>query len=643
MIIEMVRLRILGPRARLDDVLESLQDLGVLHLADTGHADSAVRPVELTPAQQREQRQLQRAADHVARALEALGVRATALTRPAPTAPTRSDFARWSRLGWRLQRAADRLATRETALEEERALILKYQRFFRAFRALLETKARWPGATAYHVLLRDGDPGALARLRGSLSELIGDEFELYAQRLSSGELAVLIVVAARVAPEAERVLARARVEDIPVPAAFGGGSLTDAIPRMMARLGQLPAELAGVRRERAGLATRHGPELRRARAALQDRLGELAALPLSGATARAFVIEGWAPAETTGEIERHLAARFDESVVVTRLAREEWAAQEAPVVLSNPRLFRPFELLLQLLPLPRYGTIDPTPFVAVFFPAFFGLMVGDIGYGLMLGVLALVVRFHSRPDSRWRSVAEIAGACALFSVLAGALFGELFGDLGRRWLGLQAIAFSREEALVPFLILAVTLGLVHVTLGLVLDVAASIRRHPRHALGRGLGLMMIAGIALALLAALHVLPGGLFTPTVIALLVAFPLLIIAEGLVAPIELLATVGNVLSYARIMAIGVASVMLAVVANRMVGAIGSVAIGVVFALLFHLVNFAIAVFSPTIHALRLHYVEFFGKFYSPGGVRYRPFGHWDDPGRAEPPSMAPTTEGV
>jgi len=213
----------------------------------------------------------------------------------------------------------------------------------------------------------------------------------------------------------------------------------------------------------------------------------------------------------------------------------------------------------------------------------------------------------------------------VFTVLAGALFGELFGDLGRRWLGLHPIAFNREEALIPFLILAVSLGAVHVVLGLALGVAANIRHHPRHALGRGMSLAMLIAIICALLATVHVLPDALVTPAVIVLLVAFPVLIFAEGVVAPIELLSMVGNVLSYARIMALGVASVMLAVVANRMVGAIGSVAVGVVFALLFHLVNFAIALFSPTIHALRLHYVEFFGKFYSPGGVRYQPFGHW------------------
>ena len=138
-------------------------------------------------------------------------------------------------------------------------------------------------------------------------------------------------------------------------------------------------------------------------------------------------------------------------------------------------------------------------------------------------------------------------------------------------------------------------------------------------------MIMIVLVILALLAAVKVLPGGFFTPAVIGLLVAFPLLIVLEGVVAPIELLSTLGNILSYARIMALGVASVMLAVVANKMVGAIGSVAVGVMFALLFHLVNFAIALFSPTVHALRLHYVEFFGKFYSPGGVQYQPFGHW------------------
>jgi V/A-type H+-transporting ATPase subunit I len=135
---------------------------------------------------------------------------------------------------------------------------------------------------------------------------------------------------------------------------------------------------------------------------------------------------------------------------------------------------------------------------------------------------------------------------------------------------------------------------------------------------------MIVLLSAAILAALEVLPRAFFTPAVVALLLAFPVLVVAEGLIAPVELLSTVGNILSYARVMAIGTASVMMAVVANRMTGMLGSVVVGALFGLIFHVVNFALGLFSPTIHALRLHYVEFFGKFYSPGGTRYRPFGH-------------------
>jgi V/A-type H+-transporting ATPase subunit I len=523
-----------------------------------------------------------------------------------------------------VRRAADRLKARATVIEEERALILKYREFFFAFRPMLEDEARWKNATAYHVLLKRGELEAIPRLKASLATVIGDAFEIYSRELPGGETALLVVVSAAAAARVERLLAEARVEEIPVPEAYGGRSLADAIPRMLARLGQLPQEAEEINRERQKLARAHGAELRRAETAIAHRLQSLNALPLSGVTPHAFVLEGWVPANARRSLTERLRADVGESVVVTEMSREEWRSEEAPVVLKNPRLLRPFEAVISLLPLPRYGSIDPTPFVAVFFPVFFGLILGDVGYGVVLAALGLILHRRSRPGTMVRSVAEIIGPCALFTILAGFLFGELFGDLGRHWFGLKPIAFDREEALVPFLLLAVAIGGVHILLGLILGVVAA-RKHPREAIGRGAAAVAVILIALALLAAVDVLPKAFFTPAVIGLLIAFPVLIFAEGIVAPIELLSTLGNILSYARIMALGVASVMLAVVANRMAGVIGSAVVGVVFALLFHLVNFAIGLFSPTIHALRLHYVEFFGKFYSPGGVRYEPFGAW------------------
>jgi V/A-type H+-transporting ATPase subunit I len=222
-------------------------------------------------------------------------------------------------------------------------------------------------------------------------------------------------------------------------------------------------------------------------------------------------------------------------------------------------------------------------------------------------------------------VAEIAGACAAFSVAFGLAFGELFGDLGRHWFGLHPFLLDRERSLLPFLGLTIAIGLVHILLGLALGMINAARGHPRQAVGRGVALLMVILIVIALLAAVGVLPRRLLSPVTVALLVAFPILIVAEGIIAPIEFLSTISSILSYARIMALGTASVMMAIAANQLAGSMGSVLVGIVFGLLFHLVNFALGVFAPTVHGLRLHYVEFFGKFYSPGGHEYRPFGHW------------------
>jgi V/A-type H+-transporting ATPase subunit I len=277
-----------------------------------------------------------------------------------------------------------------------------------------------------------------------------------------------------------------------------------------------------------------------------------------------------------------------------------------------------------MMPLPKYGTVDPTPFVAVFFPMFFGITLGDIGYGVILATISLVLRLRSAPNSKMRSISEIGIACSLFTIIFGFLYGELFGDLGHR-IGLHPIIFNREEAVFPFLGLALALGVVHIVVGLFVGAVKMFRKDKRHAVGRGMAGVMVVLIAFALMAAAGMLPDRFFTPLVITTLVALPVLVIAEGALAPVELVSTLGNVLSYARIMAVGTASVMMAVVANRMTNAFGGVVVGVICALLFHLVNFVLGVFSPTIHMLRLHYVEFFGKFFSPGGSQYQPFRHW------------------
>ncbi len=433
------------------------------------------------------------------------------------------------------------------------------------------------------------------------------------------------------APRVERLLAKAGVHELPMPAGSGGKTLGQLGPSLAARRDALDAELAALERERVALSGEVGATLGTARAAAEDRLLGLAAREKAAATSRSFVLEGWIPAAGFPRLSQTLAERFGQRIVVESVAREDWHGESAPVVLTNPRLFRPFETITRMVPLPAYGTIDPTPFVAVFFPMFFGLILGDVGYGLVLAIIALWLRHGGAPGSTRRAVAEVLGAGAAFSVAFGIAFGEFFGDLGLRWFGMRPLLLDREHSLLSFLALAVAIGAVHIILGLALGVYNASRGHPRQAVGKGASLVMVVLIIVVLLAALEVLPRGLMTPAVVGLLVLFPVLILAEGIIAPIEFLSTLSNILSYARIMALGTASVMMAVVANDLAGSIGSVLVGVLFALLFHLVNFALGIFAPTIHGLRLHYVEFFGKFHSPGGQAYRPFSHWRPTGTA------------
>ena len=600
----------------LDEVLEALQDAELVHLAEPRTGELLQR-LTLSEQQERQARHLRRMVQDV----ESLPLTGSPEARRGGAGPEARDFARWARAAGRARRELFRKDRQIRDLETERTQVVRFEQFIAAFHGMLPRRGN--GRTqSYHLILRGEDSQAVERLRDGLKGVLGEGFALEAADLPTGEKAALLLVPVQQAPRVERLLAESGVHELALPNGIG---TIESGPALSDRRTALDAELSTLTHQRQELLAHLSPDLGRARAAAEDRLQEIAARERAGATPRSFVLEGWVPAAGRDRVGRALARRFGDQVVMEEVAREEWRGEEAPVVLTNPRLFRPFEMLTGMVPLPRYGSIDPTPFMAVFFPMFFGLILGDIGYGLVLAALAALLHRRSRSGTILRSAAEILGPCAAFSIAFGLAFGEFFGDLGRHWFGQKALVMDREEALLPFLGLAVAIGFAHVVLGQVLGVINAARGEPRHAIGRGAALAMVLFVAVALLAGIQVLPEAFFTPAVIALLIVFPILVIAEGIIAPIEFLSTLSNMLSYARIMALGTASVMMAMVANDLAGSFGSVVVGLLFALLFHLVNFALGIFAPTIHGLRLHYVEFFGKFYSPGGQQYRPLGHW------------------
>jgi V/A-type H+-transporting ATPase subunit I len=169
---------------------------------------------------------------------------------------------------------------------------------------------------------------------------------------------------------------------------------------------------------------------------------------------------------------------------------------------------------------------------------------------------------------------------------------------------------------------SVSVGAMHILLGMLLGMFNACRRRLwKKGVLKLLEIVAIVGLCLLLVTQIWPETGLESGPFLLLVSVAVPAMILLGGLLAPLELLKTVGNIISYARIMAIGTTSVLLAVIANRLGGMTGDIVAGLLVAGLLHSFNLILGVFAPTIHALRLHYVEFFSKFLEVGGRRFAP----------------------
>jgi V/A-type H+-transporting ATPase subunit I len=135
-------------------------------------------------------------------------------------------------------------------------------------------------------------------------------------------------------------------------------------------------------------------------------------------------------------------------------------------------------------------------------------------------------------------------------------------------------------------------------------------------------LLALASIIIIILAVVDKIPTVLLTPGIIMLVIGVPLIMYGGGIAGAIEIMSAIGNILSYARLMAIGMASVVLALVANKLGSSMGVLLVGFLVAAMLHMLNVVLCVFSPSIHSLRLHIVEFYTKFYTGGGRQYEPF---------------------
>jgi V/A-type H+-transporting ATPase subunit I len=633
--LKMARVQVLGLKTHLMPTVRTLHRLGCVHIEDLAEAGMAARPLRLDAAAVRTQEELSYLVARIEGLASALGL---PLSLPAsglgpdtklPWHEGEEDCAAQARAGLEaLGPQVQALVSKREALEAEQASLPRYEATLRKLLPIVPPSARSPENVSIGVLVSLTHIAVLDTIAERVMNLSGGRAEVVAGDVDAATRAMLIVIPREFTAEVEALLGREDIARLRLPPGFADQPPDAAVAALAQRLAAIPQKLAEIAAQLAALAEAWGPRLLRWRACLRDRLEEFAILTRFGETDQTFVLVGWTPERDVPRLRAALAAEVGPGVVVHVLPLSHADEKRAPVALLNPGPAQPFQSLVRLLATPRYTGMDPTLLMALFLPLFFGMILGDVGYGALLLLLCFALLRRFRRPGTLRDLIRVLAMGSAWGIAFGFLYGEAFGTLGEH-LGMHPLWLSRThpQQVMGLLVFTVMLGAVHITLGLILGVWEAVRERSRnHLLERGGMLIGLIGLFLIVSVLVKWLPPGVMTPGIAVLIVGITLLGASLGwlgiLMGPLEFIGLIGNILSYLRIAAIGLASVYLARVANDLAGSIGNIIVGAIVAVLIHALNLALGAFSPTIHSLRLHYVEFFRKFYEGGGRPFEPF---------------------
>ncbi|UCG38618.1 MAG: hypothetical protein JSV00_10715 [bacterium] len=624
MITPMVKVTFMGPKRHLMGVLDLLHSIGVVHLEPFPIPDQRLEYMHFPSEDEKQagiRRQMFDLLERVERLLVTIKAPATLSRAPAwlfDRHISRED------LEGAILRAEEEITEPYSNLietQDELAMLQRYERVLAALYPLLEDATELENLELMGIILQKRRKGILPLLEKELNRITAGRFHIYTRPMDKDNIAAIMAYPLENDGTIRNLFSEENITEIRLPEGYEDKPLATTLRLLIKRQKELPARIAELKGRLEVCSMRWYGTLSRIREILRERIEEFRTMSLSARSRHTFFLRGWIPEEKVESMFGVLKSNFGDEVLVEAIPAQVHEHSEVPVQLRNVPFVRVFEPLVRLLALPRYGSLDPTPFVALFFPIFFGFILGDVAYGLVLMALSAWIfrRFSERPLIR--SLAAVFILSGFSAAIFGLLFGEFLGDLGEHW-GLHPILMDRSRLIMPFLFIAVGLGFTHIMLGFMLNLVTSVRqRHHKHWISALANMMSLAGLAAVIISAAGYLPQGEHIG-ILLLVLGIPLLIFSEGLMGPLEFLKSFGNVLSYARLMAIGISSVVLAKVANMIGGATESLAVGALVAMIFHTLNFVLGLFSPTIHSLRLHYVEFFGKFYQPGGKPYKPF---------------------
>jgi len=621
MIERMTKIQIIGPKGLIDECIRVLHALAVVHIedipAEAGAGEKYLRSLPIEKEKLKEKEFLEKAAVELDGLLHLMPIPERFRKESPPDIRRALDEIE------PLKRRIRGLVAERDALKEELTLIEKYRKLLIGFAPVVPTLG---GLRNFDVIgltiekTREDIPGLL---KAEMARITGGAYEILIRELDEGTTGVVLAYPRKYSPQVRKLLSGKSISEVKLPKEYEEVTFLEALKRMEKRRVEIPEEMARLEKDLLEISRRWYGRVLGLREAVLDAIDEIGALAYASETRFAFVITGWVPAKYFDTLKERFRSIFGDRVLVTEVEVKDVERDLIPVYIRNPAILKPFEVFLAALPAPRYGSVDPTPFIAIFFPVFFGLIVGDIGYGLVIGGLSLFFRYRLRDREMFRDMATVMFVASLMAPLFGFLFGEFFGDLGQRLGLLRPLVLHRAEALEAFLVLTIGIGLGHVVLGLVVGaVNRFARRSMKEALGKTLQLLLLALLVLIAAAAADLMPVAILTPGLVALVICVAVLFIIEGVIGPLEFIKALGNILSYMRIMAVGTASVVMALVANRLGGMTEGLILGIVVATVIHIMNIVLSVLSPTIQSMRLQYVEFLSKFYEGGGRTHRPF---------------------
>lgn len=371
-----------------------------------------------------------------------------------------------------------------------------------------------------------------------------------------------------------------------------------------------------------------------------------------------FFLEGWVPKEKAEEISKVLTEKFDAVVDFEETTEDD----TPPVILRNNKFSSTVEGVLESYGLPQHGRADPTTIMSFFYVFFFGMMLSDAGYGLLMSIVTgIVLLKYKRIESGMKKMLQLFFWCGLSTAFWGFMYGGFFGDaidvVAKTFFGytgetpiLKPIWFAPLENPMRLLIWCMVFGLIHLFAGLAVKGYEYLR--DKDFVGfvsdiiawymfiLGLVLMLVPSSIFASIAGSQIVfPDWANTLAKVLTIAGLVIILFMSGranknwglrvALGAYDIYGVTGwlsDVLSYSRLLALGLATGVIANVINMMASMKGNTVIGtIVFIVVFifgHILNLAINLLGAYVHTNRLQYVEFFGKFYDGGGEAFKPF---------------------